>query len=64
MAIREQMLMTPSIQQILRKPPGEINSTMLEQAAISDGMLTMLQDGVLKAIQGITSLEEVFRVVG
>jgi len=34
------------------------------QQAIEDGMITMLQDGVLKALDGITSLEEVYRVVG
>lgn len=34
------------------------------QQAIEDGMITMLQDGVLKALEGITSLEEVYRVIG
>ncbi len=34
------------------------------QQAIENGMITMLQDGVLKAMSGITSLEEVYRVVG
>lgn len=32
--------------------------------AIENGMLTMLQDGVLKVLAGDTSLEEVYRVVG
>lgn len=32
--------------------------------AIESGMITMLQDGVLKAIKGQTSLEEVYRVIG
>lgn len=36
---------------------------ILEQA-IEDGMLTMLQDGVLKVMAGATSLEEVLRVIG
>jgi len=34
------------------------------QQAIEDGMITMLQDGVLKALDGLTSLEEVYRVIG
>jgi type II secretory ATPase GspE/PulE/Tfp pilus assembly ATPase PilB-like protein len=34
------------------------------QQAIENGMLTMLQDGVLKTFAGVTSLEEVYRVVG
>jgi type II secretory ATPase GspE/PulE/Tfp pilus assembly ATPase PilB-like protein len=61
--IREQMQMTPGIQQLLRLPPNQITTDILQQRAVADGMLTMLQDGVLKAIQGITTLEEVYRVV-
>jgi type II secretory ATPase GspE/PulE/Tfp pilus assembly ATPase PilB-like protein len=34
------------------------------QQAIEDGMITMLQDGILKAIRGLTSLEEIYRVIG
>ena len=34
------------------------------QQAVEDGMITMLQDGVLKVLEGITSLDEVYRVVG
>ena len=62
--IREQMQMTPGVQKLLRLPPNQITTDILQQQAIQEGMLTMLQDGVLKAIQGITTLEEVFRVVG
>ena len=36
---------------------------ILEQA-IENGMITMLQDGILKCLKGITSLEEVYRVIG
>lgn len=63
-AIREQLQMTPGIQQLLRLPPNQITTEMLQQKAQADGMITMLQDGVLKAIQGITTIEEVYRVVG
>jgi len=34
------------------------------QQAIENGMITMLQDGVLKSLEGQTSLEEVYRVIG
>lgn len=34
------------------------------QQAIEDGMITMLQDGILKVLDGLTSLEEVYRVIG
>lgn len=63
-ALREQFQMTPGIQLLLRMPPGQVTTEMLENKAIEDGMLTMLQDGVLKALAGITTLEEVYRVVG
>jgi len=61
--IREQLQMTPGIQQLLRQPPNQITTEMLQQKAIEEGMLTMLQDGVLKAIAGLTTIEEVYRVV-
>jgi len=63
-AIREQMQMTPGVQQLLRLPPAQVTSDILEKRAIEDGMITMLQDGILKVIAGITTLEEVYRVVG
>lgn len=63
MAIREQLLMTPGVQELLRMPPNEITTDMLEKKAIEEGMLTMLQDGVLKIINGETTVEEVYRVV-
>ncbi|MFA5248289.1 MAG: GspE/PulE family protein [Patescibacteria group bacterium] len=34
------------------------------EAAIEGGMLTMLQDGILKVFDGLTSLEEIYRVIG
>jgi type IV pilus assembly protein PilB len=34
----------------------------LEKVAIKDGMLLMKQDGYLKALEGVTTLEEVLRV--
>jgi len=36
----------------------------LSFAALEAGMVTMLQDGLLKAVEGITSVEEVKRVTG
>jgi type IV pilus assembly protein PilB len=38
------------------------SNTDIKKQAVADGMLTMAQDGVLKALEGITDLEEVFRV--
>lgn len=61
--IREQLQMTEGVQQLLKQPPAQITTALLEAKAIEDGMITMLQDGVLKACQGITTIEEVYRVV-
>lgn len=36
----------------------------LTATAIEQGMVTLLQDGILKTIEGITSLEEITRVAG
>jgi type II secretory ATPase GspE/PulE/Tfp pilus assembly ATPase PilB-like protein len=35
----------------------------IEQQARAEGMLTMLEDGIFKSAQGITSIEEVLRVI-
>lgn len=39
-----------------------ISETQLNSIARQNGMITMRQDGILKVIQGITSLDEVLRV--
>jgi type II secretory ATPase GspE/PulE/Tfp pilus assembly ATPase PilB-like protein len=62
-ALREQFLMTGEIAKIMQAGKGA-TSQEIEAAAIKSGMRTMLQDGVLKAIAGQTTLEEVFRVLG
>jgi type II secretory ATPase GspE/PulE/Tfp pilus assembly ATPase PilB-like protein len=38
-------------------------TTEVRSQAIAEGMITMAQDGLLKAMNGITDVEEVFRVV-
>ena len=64
LAIREQLQMTHGVQELLRRPPNEITTEQLQAQAVQDGMRTMLHDGVLKAIAGLTTIEEVYRVVG
>jgi len=34
----------------------------IQKAAVEEGMITMIQDGYLKALEGITTIEEVLRV--
>lgn len=62
-AIREQLIMTPAISQQLRQTRQKVSTEELHNLAVSDGMITLLQDGVLKAAAGHTSIEEIFRVV-
>lgn len=38
-------------------------SDMIEAEAKKEGMMTMIEDGIIKAAQGITSIEEVLRVI-
>src|SRR3989344_1033236 len=64
LAIREQLLMTSGVQEILKLPPNQVTTEMLEKKAVAEGMRTLLQDGLLKAFEGLTTLEEIYRVVG
>lgn len=38
------------------------DSDTVEKEAVSEGMVTMMQDGYLKVLQGVTTIEEVLRV--
>jgi len=59
--IYEILLVTQDIKdKILARNVAEYE---IEKTAISQGMSTMVQDGVLKALDGMTSLEEIFRVI-
>lgn len=55
----EVMDVSEEIQSLIVK---RATSAEIQRAAIAQGMVTMRQDGYLKAIQGITTLEEVNRV--
>lgn len=58
--IFEVFVMTPDIEKLVMA--GDISETVLEKAAVANGMITLVQDGVLKALDGLTTLDEVFRV--
>lgn len=61
--VMEQMRISDKIQAFLRGDIQEVNTAIIEQTAKEQGMVTMEQDGVLKAIAGVTSLEEIARVI-
>ena len=55
----EVLVMTDELSDIILQTPSEANIT---KEGIRQGMITLRQDGVLKAINGITTIEEVIRV--
>ncbi len=59
--IFEILRMTESLASLIR---SSFSLKDLKKEAEKQQMVTMLQDGVLKALKGITSLEEVIRVAG
>lgn len=63
MMLAEQLPITPAIQTLLRTDPSKVKPDDIRAVAQGEGMMSMLQDGVLKAIAGQTSIEEVYRVV-
>jgi type II secretory ATPase GspE/PulE/Tfp pilus assembly ATPase PilB-like protein len=57
--IYEVMSITESIQKLILQ---RSDSSTIETQAKSEGMITMKQDGYLKALQGVTTIDEILRV--
>ena len=55
----EVMDVSEEIQDLITR---QATSAQIEEVAVQQGMITMRQDGYLKALQGITTLDEVNRV--
>jgi type II secretory ATPase GspE/PulE/Tfp pilus assembly ATPase PilB-like protein len=60
----EQLAMTPALEQLITGATGATTTQAIEQAAIGEGMITLLQDGIIKVLAGLTTLEEVYTAVG
>ncbi len=58
-AIHEFMMMSDTLRPMVL---GRSSSSTIRDTAMAEGMLTLRQDGLLKAAQGITTVEEVIRV--
>ncbi|MDO8620445.1 MAG: GspE/PulE family protein [bacterium] len=58
--IHEILKVTPTIRELIIKGG---TSADIETQAKKEGMLTMIEDGIFKCVQGITTIEEVLRVV-
>ncbi len=57
--IFEVLKITPKINKLITK---QVPAAEIEKQAIEEGFITMLQDGYLKVLDGITTIEEVLRV--
>ncbi len=61
--IMEQMVVNEEIQKYLRGDITDVNAELIEKTAREQGMVTLLQSGVIAALRGETTLEEVNRVI-
>lgn len=57
--ITEILILSPKIKELILNRSGEIK---IKEAARREGMQTMREDGMAKAIKGLTTLEEVVRI--
>lgn len=58
--IHEVLRLDQSIKDLIMK---NATSDEIEEQAKKNGMLTMLEDGIFKCVQGLTTIEEVLRVI-
>lgn len=61
--IMEQLVVDKDIQEFLNGDEKDVNADAIRKAAQANGMVTMLQAGVLKALAGETSIEEINKVL-
>lgn len=61
LGIYEIFVMNKQIEEIVLS--GQVSEYEIERIAVENGMITMIQDGIVKALEGITSVDEVFRVI-
>ncbi len=58
-AIHEVLLLSPEIRSLICQ---NVPSGILREAAIKEGMRTLLRDGLYKALEGKTTVEEIIRI--
>lgn len=61
--IMEQMVVTEEIQKFLRGDIKDVHTEVIEAVARKAGMVTLLQAGVLAALRGETTLDEINRTI-
>lgn len=61
--IMEQMVVGENIQKFLRGDVQDVHTEIIERQARQDGMVTLIEAGVLAALRGETTLDEINRVI-
>lgn len=63
MVIMEQLVVNEAIQKFIRGDIKDVHAEMIEAEARRGGMVTLLEQGVLAALRGETTIEEINRVI-
>jgi type II secretory ATPase GspE/PulE/Tfp pilus assembly ATPase PilB-like protein len=63
MVIMEQMVVNEAIQKFLRGDVADVHAEVIADSARKHGMVTLLENGVLAALRGETTIEEINRVI-
>ena len=63
MVIMEQLVVNEEIQKFLRGDVNDVHAEIIAKTARANGMVTLLQSGVLAALRGETTIEEINRVI-
>ncbi|MGY4893448.1 MAG: GspE/PulE family protein [Candidatus Saccharimonadota bacterium] len=63
MVIMEQLVVNEEIQKFLRGDVAEVHAEIIEKVARENGMVTLLEHGILAALNGETTIEEINRVI-
>ncbi|MDO8515936.1 MAG: type II secretion system protein GspE, partial [bacterium] len=58
--VREVLEVNNEIREMIMK---RANAEEIKNAAVRNGMVTMIKDGIEKASQGLTTIEEVLRII-
>jgi len=61
LGIYEVFVMNKQIEEVVLS--AQVSEYDIEKIAVENGMVTMVQDGIIKALNGETSVDEVFRVI-
>ncbi len=61
--LMEQLVVREEIQKFLRGDVSDVHTETIEKTAKENGMVTLLQAGVLAALRGETTLDEINRVI-